>query len=265
MSDQQPADGTPPTVSDDQPTDAGRPADGIPSADAPQPESAPRAPAQGLRVLAGDDFSFADAVGGVRGAIESTLPGLVFVVVFLLQRSLVPALVASSALALVLVVVRLAQRTPVTQAFSGLLGVGIGVVWAWRTGEASDYFAWGLGVNIAWCAGAFVSILARWPAVGVIVSLLRGEDMSWRTDPAAGHVRRRYTWATWIWVALFGARLAVQVPLYLQGTDAVGWLGTAKLAMGVPLFAIGLWLTWLLVASPGARAERQDRHPTPPR
>lgn len=263
MSGTEPAGSTEPAgraaPTDDAPTHDAAPTPVEPAGAAPAP------PAQGLRVLAGDDFSFADAVGGVRGAVESTLPGLVFVVVFLLQRSLVPALVASSVLAIGLVIVRLVQRTPVTQAFSGLIGVAIGVVWAWRTGEASDYFAWGLGVNVVWCAGALVSILARWPAVGVIVSLLRSEDMSWRTDPEGGHLRRRYTWATWIWVVLFGARLAVQVPLYLQGTDTVGWLGTAKLAMGVPLFAIGLWLTWLLVASPGARAERRDRHPTPPR
>lgn len=222
-------------------------------------------PLRGVRVLAGDDFSFADAIGGVRGLVESALPGLVFVVVFLLTHELVPALVASAGIAVVAVIVRLAQRTPITQAFSGLLGVGIGVVWASLTGEAENFYAWGLWVNAAWCVGATASVLAGWPAVGVIVSLLRSEPMTWRTDPGAGHLRRRYAWSTWLWAALFGLRLAVQVPIYLQGSDAVGWLGTAKLVMGVPLFAVGLWITWLLVGSPAARAERQDRHPTPPR
>jgi hypothetical protein len=111
------------------------------------------------------------------------------------------------------------------------------------------------------------SVLVRWPVVGVIVSLIRSEDMSWRTDegPAAAHLRRRYAWATWLWVGVFGGRLAVQVPLWLQGEDAVGWLGSAKLAMGVPLFAVGLWLTWLLVGSRAARADRPDPHPSPQR
>lgn len=222
-------------------------------------------PLRGLRAIAGEDFSFADAVGGVRGLVESVAPGLVFVVAYVATRELVPSLIASLAVALVAVVVRLVQRTPVTQAFSGVLGVGIGVVWAWRTGQAQDYFAWGLWVNAAWFLGALVSILVRWPAIGVIAAFLRSEDMSWRTDPAAVHERRRFTWATWLWVAVFGARLAVQVPLWFAGEDAVAWLGTAKLVMGVPLFAVGLWITWLLVGSRAARADLPDRPPTPPR
>jgi len=239
--------------------------------DAPADESVPGdvggdgVRARGMRVLVGDDFSLIDAIGGVRGLVESVLPGLLFVVVYVTVRELTPALVASLAAALVAVVVRLAQRTPVTQALSGVLGVGIGVIWAWRSGEAQNYFAWGIWVNVAWCAGALLSILLRWPFVGVVVSLLRSEGMDWRTGtgPEAAGLRRRYVWATWIWVALFGARLAVQLPLYLRGEDAVGWLGTAKLAMGVPLFALALWLTWLLVRAPEAAPApaRQPRDP----
>lgn len=62
---------------------------------------------------------------------------------------------------------------------------------------------------------------------------------------------RRYQAATWLWVGMFVLRLAVQVPLYVTGT--VGWLGTARLVMGIPLFALTLWVTWLLV--------RRDRSP----
>ncbi|HWS58083.1 MAG TPA: DUF3159 domain-containing protein [Actinotalea sp.] len=223
------------------------------------------APLRGVRALTADDFSFADAIGGVRGLVESTAPGLVFVVVFLVTGELAPALVCSASLAALAVLVRLAQRTPITQALSGLLGVGIGVVWAWRTGEAENYFAGGLIANAAYFLGTSISALVGWPLVGVVVSLLRSEPMTWRTDPEQSHLRRRYGWATWLWAAMFGARLAVQVPYYLQGEDGVGALGTAKLAMGVPLFAVTLWLTWLLVASPGARAERRGRRPSRPR
>lgn len=217
-------------------------------------DAAPGA-ARGVRALTSDEFSVAEAVGGTRGLVESVLPGLVFVVAFLLVRELVPALVAAGAVALAAVVLRLVQRTPLTQAFSGVIGVGIGVLWASRTGEAQDFFVWGLWVNAVWAAGGLVSLLVRWPFVGVVVSLLRGTGTGWRTgqDVAAQQLRRRYVWATWLWVAMFAVRLAVQLPLYLQGTDAVGWLGTARLAMGVPLFALVLWLTWLLV---GPRATR---------
>ena len=249
--------------------DVGTPGDPV-TADTPgagdaHDGAAPAEPLRGIRALTGEEFSFADAVGGTRGLVESTAPGLVFVVVYVLTHALTPSLLSALGVALAAVLLRLAQRTPVTQAFSGVLGVGIGVIWAWRTGEAQNYFAWGLWVNVAWFLGSLVSILVRWPAVGVITAFLRSESMDWRTDPAADHERRRFVWATWLWVGVFGARLAVQVPLWLAGEDAVGWLGTAKLVMGVPLFALGLWLTWLLVGSRGARSDRPDRPQTPQR
>jgi hypothetical protein len=224
-------------------------------------------PGQGIRVLAGDSFSFADAIGGTRGLVESTLPGLVFVVVYVATRQLVPSVVAAAAAAALAVVLRLVQRTPPTQAFSGLVGVAIGVAWALWTGRAGNYFAGGLLVNVGFFLGALLSILLGWPLVGVVVSTVRGEPMTWRrsSEPADVHRRRRYVWSSWVFVALFGARLAVQVPLYLRGDDAVGWLGTAKLVMGVPLFALALWVTWLLVGSPGARAEPADPPRSPPR
>ena len=200
---------------------------------------------RGVGQLAAEEFDFMAAVGGVRGLVESIAPGLVFVVVFLITRELLPALVASSALAVLAVVVRLVQRTPLTQAFSGMLGVAISVVWAWQTGEAANFFQWGLWVNAAYLVGTVLSILVRWPLVGAIVALIRGEwEEGWRSSP----MYRRYVMATWLWAGLFAARLAVQVPLLLD--DAVGWLGTAKLLMGVPLFAVVIWLTWLMVREP---------------
>ena len=130
---------------------------------------------RGVGQLAAEEFDFMAAVGGVRGLVESIAPGLVFVVVFLVTRELLPALVASSALAVLAVVGRLVQRTPLTQAFSGLLGVAISVVWAWQTGEAANFFQWGLWVNAAYLVGTVLSILVRWPLVGAIVALIRGE------------------------------------------------------------------------------------------
>jgi hypothetical protein len=221
------------------------------------------APPRGVRALTAEQFSFADAIGGIRGLVESTAPGLLFVVVYVATRQLVPSLVAAAAAAVLAVLVRLVQRTPITQALSGVVGVGIGVAWAWWTGRAEDYFAGGLLANVAYLVVAAGSAIAGWPLAGVVVSLLRSEPMDWRTDPRRAQERRRYHWATWVLAGMFALRLVVQVPLYLAGDVAA--LGTAKLAMGVPLFAVTLWVTWLLVGSSGARAERRDRPGPPPR
>ena len=238
------ASGQPPTTGDATTPDATGPATSQPALPATS---------RGVGALAGEDFSVADAVGGVRGLVESVAPGAVFIAVYVATRSLVPALVASVTVTVVAVVARLVQRTPVTQALAGVVGVGVGVLWAWRTGEAEDYFALGLWTNAVYAAGCLVSIVVGWPVVGLVVGMLRGEGTAWRGDRA---LRSRYALATWLWVAMFALRLAVQVPLYLGAS--VGWLGTARLVMGVPLWALTLWITWLLVRSPGSS-------PAPPR
>lgn len=233
-----------------------------PSADdapAQLPEAGPAGqspePGRGLRALTGTDFSVAEAIGGVRGLVESVTPGLVFVVVYLVAGALRPALVAASAVTALAVVIRIVQRTPVTQALSGAVGVGIGVAWAAWSGQARDYFVPGLWINGGSLAALLVSLVARWPVVGVVVGLLRGEDTTWRTDR---RLQRLYALATWIWVGMFALRLAVQVPLYLGAQ--VGWLGTARLAMGVPLWALTLWVTWLLVRTPAASRDPARPH-----
>lgn len=219
-----------------------------------------------MRQLTAEEFSLTESVGGVRGVVETLLPGVVFVVVFIATRELMPTIFSALGVALLAVVVRLVQRTPVTQAFSGVLGVAIGVLWAWRSGDVEDYFLFSLLTNAAYLLVCLVSILVRWPGVGVVVELMRSglastregtkaEDApepslrdifggwsAWRADAVA---MRRYAIATWFWVALFGVRLAVKTPLYLDATTE--WLGIAHLVMGVPLWALTLWGTWVVV------------------
>lgn len=229
-------------------------------------------PARGMRALAGEEFSAAQAVGGVRGLVEAVLPGLVFVVAFVITNDLMVPLIASVVAALVLVVARLVQRTPVTQALGGLLGIAVGVVWAWTSGDAEDYYAGGLLLNAAYLVVLLGTILARRPAVGYVVEALRagltpeavkadanrGDDQpsafaaltAWRSDPAK---MRMYSIATWLWVGLFALRLAVKTPLYFAGD--VAWLGTFHLLLGVPLWALVLYLTWYVVRRPKAPAQ----------
>jgi len=211
----------------------------------PAPLARARDSQRGVGALASDEFSALTAVGGIRGLIESVLPGLVFVVIYLITYDLAPALIASLAVAVIATIARLVSGTTLQQAVAGFGGVAIGAIWAWRTGEAQDYFAFGLWTNAAYLVACLVSIIVRWPLVGVIIGVLTGKPSQWRGQRVQ---RRAYTWATWIWAALFGVRLAVQVPLYLGAS--VGWLGSMRLLMGVPLWALALWFTWLLVRGP---------------
>lgn len=60
---------------------------------------------------------------------------------------------------------------------------------------------------------------------------------------------------------MFALRLAVQLPLYFR--DDVAWLGTAKLAMGVPLTALALWISWVLVRPTRVRRQEQEPQESP--
>ena len=229
-----------------------------PEEQAPQDDGDSRT-GRGMRQLSAQQFDALESVGGVRGLIETVLPGLVFVVLYVITEDLMVTVITSVAVAVVAAVARLISRSPITQAVSGLLGVGIGAIWAWQTGDAEDYYAWGLLVNVAWALGVIVSIVIRWPVVGVIVSLLFGHGFSWRSDDL---VRRRYSRASWLWAGAFVLRLLVQGPLYFDAQ--VGWLGTARLVMGLPMWALVLWITWLLVRRRAA-AEEQSESPVEPR
>lgn len=207
-----------------------------------EPVQDPQAPVRGAgAVLREDEFSLADAVGGPRGAIESVLPTLLFVVLFVLTGSIrIAAITAVAAVALALLA-RLVQRQSLGSALGGLLGVGIGAVWAIRSGSGSDFYLPGLVINAVSLAILVLSILARRPLVGIIAGLVDPRVAPHLGEPA---VRTVYARATGLFAALYAAKLAVQLPLFALGQVAA--LGVAKLVMGLPLFALVLWLVWLM-------------------
>ncbi len=105
-----------------------------------------------------------------------------------------------------------------------------------------------------------------YPVLGLVIGLLTGEGLRWRNHPAR---LKAYQRVTWLWAAMFGLRLLVQLPLYF--TDQVAALGVARLVMGVPFFALTVWLSWVIlkaappplphdepVVDPADEAERDD-------
>lgn len=193
--------------------------------------------------LTQDEFSVAQALGGWRGFIESVIPGTVFVVAFVIWGGFkIPIIAAVSAL-LTLIIIRLAQKGSLQQALSGAFGVALGAFWAWRNQEADAYFVPGFWTSGISAAVLLISVLVNWPLVGVITGVLIAKGQAWWKDVRRNLNRMRL--ATLILFAMFSARLLVQIPLYLA--DKTVALGTARLIMGLPLFAITLWAIWWLV------------------
>jgi len=136
-------------------------------------------------------------------------------------------------------------KKPVTQAIAGALGIGLSAFLTLRDGgHPADYFVQGFFTNIAYGAALAISMLVRWPLIGFLVGLLRSEPLEWRQNKK---ILRRADLATGLFVALFGARLAIQLPLYFA--NQIEALGIARVAMGVPLYALCIWLSWLLLRS----------------
>lgn len=188
------------------------------------------------------------AIGGWRGLIDSALPSMLFIVIFVFQKNLNNALIASLALGGVLLVIRLFERKSLTQVFSGFLGLSISVFLTWRTKDASNFFLTGIVTNAIYGFFLLISVLIRKPLIGYIVGSLVGDTTGWLKHPL---LVRAYTTVTWLWVAVFGLRLLVQIPLYLN--DSIALLGSVKIFMGWPLYLFAVWLTYQIVQTARAK------------
>jgi Protein of unknown function (DUF3159) len=182
------------------------------------------------------------AMGGIRGLAESVLPTLLFLVLYTFTRDLTISAGAAVLISLGFVVARVGARQPLGAAIAGAIGIVISAVLAVITGRAENNFLPGIVFNAAFLAILLVSLLVFRPLLAVIVGFFLGNPREWLKDPARN---RAMTIATWLWCGLFVIRLAVEIPLFLLAN--VPALGVARLITGVPLYALFLWFTWVLV------------------
>jgi hypothetical protein len=196
-----------------------------------------------------------EQMGGLTGLVSSTVPVIAFVPVnsfFGLSAAIWSAL----GVALAVMIWRLVERAPIQPAISGFFGVGICAFIAYRTGDAKGYFLFGIYTSLAYAAVFVVSMIARWPLVGVAWGYLNGKGSQWRSHRRAVV---SYDIATFAWALVFGARYLVQSELY--DSDQTGWLAAARIGMGWPLTGVALLVTLWAVR----RADRAiaDAAPAP--
>lgn len=175
-----------------------------------------------------------EQMGGVSGLIYSSVP----VIVFVLANSffgLTAAIWTSIGSAVAITVLRLVRKEPLQPAISGFFGVAIAAFIAYRTGSAKGFFLFGIYASLIYCGIFVLSVVVRWPIAGVVWNMLNGTGQAWRKDKPS---RYGYDIATLAMAAIFAARFVVQRWLYQE--DYTGWLAFAKIAMGYPLYALGL-------------------------
>ena len=183
------------------------------------------------------------ALGGKRGMAEGAVPTIGFTLTYVLTEALVPSLAVGAALAVVALVIRIVQRQPVQFVVNSMVGIGIAAVFALRSGKAEDVFLPGIIYNAVYAAAMTLSVLVRWPVMGLMIGSVTGDLTGWRQDPGIVRLCSRLTWLLVLPCAI---RVAVQYPLYLAGE--VGWLGTSKLVLGWPLQVAALSAMALVLA-----------------
>jgi len=185
-------------------------------------------------------------IGGPRGALESILPPVVFVAVYVgLSNSnpdaLTWAIVASLILAVIFGAWRLVERKRPTRVVGAILVVALGAYFAARTGSAAAFFWPRVLLNVLSALAFVIGNFVRWPLLGVIVGPIVGTGMRWRKDPV---LVRAYARGSWLWVLLNLVRAAVLFPLI--ASDAL-W-GLAASGAFFYLLVIGTVLgSWVIV------------------
>ncbi|WP_435885810.1 DUF3159 domain-containing protein [Streptomyces lydicus] len=188
-----------------------------------------------------------EAFGGVRGMVETVVPGLLFVAIFTVNKDLHVSAIAALAVSLVLTAVRLIRKDTVKHAFSGVFGVAFGVVFAMMTGNAKDFYLPGMLYTLGLAVAYLVTTLAGVPLIGLILGPVFKENLSWRTrNPGR---KKAYAKASLAWGLILLAKCAILFPLYWWAdTTQLGWV---LIALKIPPFLLAVYLTWVfLVKAP---------------
>jgi len=174
-----------------------------------------------------------------RRAIVDTGVGPVAFVTVNAIAGLEPAAAVAVGIQLVITAERLIRRRPVTNAIGGLLGTGLAVFIALRSGSASGYFVPRM-IYAAVLALVFaVSAAVRRPLVGFLIGALYRAPSEWIADPL---VRRAFSEVTLAWAGLFAFRALVYLVLISAGKT--GWLAVASVAMGWPAFLLLVFFSY---------------------
>ena len=176
-----------------------------------------------------------------RAIVDTGLGPIAFVTVNAIA-GLEPAAAVAVGVSVLIAAERLIRRRPVTNAIGGLLGTGLAVFIALRSGSAEGYFVPRMlyAALLALVFGG--SVVIRRPLIGILVGLLFGAPSEWIRD---ARVRRAFSEVTLAWAGLFAFRAIVYAVLIAAGK--AGWLAAASVAMGWPAFLLLLFISYRYV------------------
>jgi len=190
----------------------------------------------------GAPYRPADMLRDKRAIVDTGLAPIVFIVANTVA-GLNAAAVAAGVVAVGLMLERLLRRASPVNAIGGLLGTGVAVYIALRTGTAEGFFWPKVFQNGAYGLVFLGSVLIRRPLVGVIVQAVYQWPSGYTRDP---RVRPAFVVASLAWVVLFSVRAVIYTVLILAGKAE--WLGAVVLVLGWPAFAGTIFFNYRYVS-----------------
>ncbi|MEV6908778.1 DUF3159 domain-containing protein [Amycolatopsis sp. NPDC051071] len=196
-----------------------------------------------FNLLTRKSLSLFAAVGGWRTVVEGVASRVLFLVAYLVTGQVLTSALVAVGGVVVFAVVRVFTDRKYWQAAIGLAIVGVSALLAGSSGHAVDFYLPAVLMQAGGGVVFLVSMLVRWPVIGLVVEAARGERFGWRRDPVR---RRRYQLCTAIFVAKSAVATAVLVPLYLA--EQVTALGiAATLIGGAPAAGACIYLCWRML------------------
>lgn len=231
---------TPGTPEAPKPPDAPATTGGHEQGDVPEATEAERTVETVIKVR------LAELLGGWYGSIETALPTVAFVVMYVVRDEVRLAVLSAVGVTFILLGIRMYIGGSVRYVLSSLAGIAIAAFFALRSGQAEDAFLPGIMFSGAYGVLALVSIVGRWPIVGFLVAAADPDyaknPTAWRKDRPLVRVCSRLTW---VLVGLFVLRVVLMLPLYLAGE--VVWLGVAKIALGWPAYLVAVLIMGVML------------------
>lgn len=218
-----------------------------------EPATPPARPAQPADAPAMRDLVL-DSLGGWRGFVDAGLPALAFVIANAIG-GLTPAIWAGGLAGALVFLIRLVRKENLQQAFSGLIGLALCIFIARQTGEAKDFFVFGIIRSGVVALVLLVTVVLRRPLVGYVWNFFSPIEGGWRND---ARLVRVFGWLTAAWAGGFLLRFLAEGGLYLANSTT--GLGAIRIALGYPL-TFALLLLSYLVASKATGQERRLRLP----
>jgi hypothetical protein len=179
-----------------------------------------------------------DILRDPRALVDTGLGPVAFITVNALT-DLETAAIVAIAMSVAIGLYRAVRREPLTNAVGGVLGTGLAVFIALRTGSASGFFVPRAFQNAGLALAFWGSIVFRRPLVGFIVSPIYHFPSGWHQD---ARVRRAFAEGTAAFALVFSVRAIVYTILIILEREEV--LAGAVVVLGWPAFLGALWFCY---------------------